>query len=195
MTDPRPPGGEPPPEKPSGKSRRRTHSSYSREVAVAICERLADGETLGAICEDPAMPARSTVYLWLADQEEFRLMRAAADMDQADVWADETLEIADDARNDWMERHGKNNAGWRENGESVNRSKLRIWTRMWLAARKNPKKYGNFTRTELTGKDGNPLSPPTFQISFEDGAPGAPSNDPSSSGDGAEPPADEGAPA
>jgi hypothetical protein len=52
-----------------------------------------------------------------------------------DAIAEECLNIADDASNDWMERTGEKGAGWMLNGEHVQRSKLRIETRLKLLAK------------------------------------------------------------
>ncbi len=70
---------------------------------------------------------------------------------QADALFDETLEIADDGRNDWMERHNEEGEaiGWRENGEAIRRSQLRIDTRKWIAAKLRPKKYGDKQQIEF----------------------------------------------
>lgn len=73
--------------------------------------------------------------------------------------ADELLEIADDGQNDWMLRNSPDNPGWRENGEAMRRSQLRIETRKWVAARLLPKRWGDKTVTEITGADGAPLVP------------------------------------
>ena len=51
---------------------------YSTEIAETICDRLAEGESLRAICADSAMPARATVFRWLARNEEFRRSYAIA---------------------------------------------------------------------------------------------------------------------
>jgi hypothetical protein len=53
-------------------------SYYSAEIAETICGRLVDGESLRAICADPAMPARATVFRWLARNQEFRRSYALA---------------------------------------------------------------------------------------------------------------------
>jgi hypothetical protein len=45
---------------------------YSAEVARTICHRLADGESLRAICSDARMPGGATVYHWIAGHKEFR---------------------------------------------------------------------------------------------------------------------------
>lgn len=134
-------------------------TDYSQQMADLICERLANGESLRTICGDEGMPDKSTVFRWLAAHEDFATIYARAREVQAEVLADELIEIADDGRNDWMERRGAEdeNIGWRENGEAMRRSQLRIATRQWIAERMLPKKYGNKTQLEHTGKDGGPI--------------------------------------
>lgn len=133
-------------------------SSYSAAVGDVICERLANGESLREICSDEDMPHKATVFRWLAVNQVFRDQYARAREAQADVLADETIAIADDGRNDWMEKFGKDgeSLGWQINGEAVSRSKLRVDARKWFAAKLQPKKYGD--RTTLAGDAENPLS-------------------------------------
>jgi len=51
---------------------------FTQETADAICDRLADGESLSSICRDPEMPAWSTVHVWMDDDKDFsgRITRA-----------------------------------------------------------------------------------------------------------------------
>lgn len=129
-------------------------TDYSLELADAICERLSGGESLRTICEDEGMPNKATVFRWLAKHDDFATIYARAREVQAEVLADELVEIADDGTNDWMERKNSDgeNIGWQENGEALRRSQLRISTRQWIAERMLPKKYGN--KQQLTGADG-----------------------------------------
>src|SRR4249919_2234657 len=53
-------------------------STFDPEVGAAICRRVAAGESLRAICADPAMPTGKTVWNWARAHEEFRLMKAHA---------------------------------------------------------------------------------------------------------------------
>jgi len=39
---------------------------YTRELDETICQRLANGEALKAICREDAMPASRTVRTWVA---------------------------------------------------------------------------------------------------------------------------------
>ncbi len=132
-------------------------SNYSLDIAIEICARLATGESLNSICRDESMPGLSTVYRWIAAQDEFRELYARAREDQADTLADEIVDISDDAHNDWMERNGKDDVGWQLNGEHIQRSRLRVDARKWVAAKLKPKKYGERVQQELTGADGGPL--------------------------------------
>lgn len=58
-----------------------------------------------------------------------------------------------------MERLGKDGqpVGWMLNGDHVQRSKLRIETRLKLLAKWNPKKWGDKLDLNHAGKDGGPL--------------------------------------
>lgn len=120
-------------------------SKYSRALIEAICARLKKGEPLAAICRDKGMPDPSTVWDWQQSKPEVSQAIAHAREAGEDWLASECLEIADDGRNDWMEKLDKDGqpVGWMLNGEHVSRSKLRIETRLKLLAKWNPKKYGD----------------------------------------------------
>jgi len=64
-------------------------SAFTQEIA-AICERLSNGESLRVICLAEDMPAKSTVFSWLADEQHaaFRTKYALAREARADVLVD-----------------------------------------------------------------------------------------------------------
>lgn len=120
----------------------------AEQIAVhqaVICERIANGESLRQILETEGMPASSTVFLWLSEDAGFSERYARAREAQADALFDDILTIADDGRNDWMERKNADgeNIGWQENGEALRRSQLRVDARKWMAGKLRPKKYGD----------------------------------------------------
>lgn len=117
-------------------------SGYTQEIADRICSQLAEGRSLRTICKANDMPSCVTVYAWLRLHDEFLKQYTRAKEDAADAFAEEMLDIADEASNDWMEIHDKDNPGYRLNGEHINRSRLRVDTRKWIAAKLKPKKYG-----------------------------------------------------
>ena len=96
-------------------------STYSQEIADEVCRRLAGGESLRAICRDEGIPDESTVRLWaLDDREGFAAQYARAREVQFLAIADELLEIADDGRNDWMQRRGNDErGGWDVTAASI----------------------------------------------------------------------------
>lgn len=134
-------------------------SEFSQDIADAICGRLAEGESLRAICDDEAMPDKSTVFRWLGRDAEFRDQYARAREAQADALFDDILSIADDGRNDWMERKNKDdqNLGWVENGEALRRSALRVDARKWMAGKLKPKKYGDKLELENNHNLSDPM--------------------------------------
>lgn len=73
---------------------------------------------------------------------------------RADHVFDEIFDIADDGRNDWMEKRQGDETVWVENGEALRRSALRVDARKWALARMQPKKYGDKITHEGTGPEG-----------------------------------------
>lgn len=120
-------------------------TDFNEALADQLCERLINGESLRKICRDDDMPSASTVCRWLSQNEAFREQYAHARVAQADTLADEILDIADDSSAD--ETEGS------VNHEIVQRSRLRIDARKWLAAKMSPKRYGD--KVALTGGDEN----------------------------------------
>ena len=129
-------------------------SLYTDKLAAKICQRLAEGESLRAICADKAMPAISTVMGWLFDgnHDGFSEQYARAREAQAEIRADEIVDIADDASGDFTaDKDGKLAA----NNEHIQRSRLRVDARKWIAAKLLPKRYGD--KLQHTGDGGGPI--------------------------------------
>jgi hypothetical protein len=103
-----------------------------------ICEQIAEGRSLRAICTDEGMPNKATVFRALGEDEEFRDQYTRARETQADTLFEEVLEIAD----------GPTQADDR---------RVRIDARKWMAGKLRPKVYGDKVQTELTGADGGPV--------------------------------------
>lgn len=126
-------------------------SSYTAPIGDLLCERIANGEALRTIVLDEGMPAESSVYRWLESDAKFREQYARAREQQADHYAAEILAISDDGSNDWMDTNKPDDPGYALNGEHVQRSRLRVDSRKWLASKLAPKKYGDKTDVAITG--------------------------------------------
>lgn len=140
-------------------------SSFTQEKADTICAMLSEGLSLREVCAQEGMPDKSTVMRWLQQNAAFRDQYVRAKEIGVEALAEDILDIADDATNDWMERHDKDgeNAGWQFNGEAARRSQIRIDARKWLLSKLAPKKYGDKVEQTLQGPSGEPLS---ISVSF-----------------------------
>ncbi len=126
-------------------------SIYNSTLAVTICLRLAEGESLRKICDDDDMPAKRTILRWVFDGkhttfvEMYKLARQA----QAELMADEIVDIADDDAKDFTrDDNGKRVV----DHEHVQRSRLKVDTRKWIISKLLPKIYGD--KLQHTGGDG-----------------------------------------
>lgn len=105
---------------------------FSPDLFDKVCERLANGESLRKICRDDDMPSTASVCKWLANDDGGKLVEQytrAREM-QADALFDDCLDIADQYE------------GAEEEVDHIQRAKLRIDTRKWMAGKLRPKKYG-----------------------------------------------------
>jgi hypothetical protein len=144
-------------------------TDYTPEIGSAICAEIALGYSLRTICTTGSMPCVATIFNWLRVHPEFLEQYTRAKEEQADALAEEMLDIADDGTNDWVEKNGKDGKPFIAlDAEHVQRSRLRIETRKWIASKLKPKKYGEKVNVEATGKDGTPLNPPTVHIFLPD---------------------------
>lgn len=129
-------------------------SSYDPVVAEKICEMLSEGIPLREICRMEGMPAWRNIYFWMARDDDLSAHIARAREAGYDAIAEECLDIADNSTNDWMDREIRNARGQIEvtrvaDTEHIQRSKLRIETRLKLLAKWRPEKYGE--KTVITG--------------------------------------------
>ncbi|WP_342711523.1 terminase small subunit protein [Bradyrhizobium sp. B124] len=136
-------------------------SDYSLELAALICDRMAEGESLRTICKADDMPARSTVFLWLAAHKEFSDLYARATDARAHLLAEEILQISDDGSND---TYRDSDGNVMTDHDVIARSRLRVDSRKWLAARLAPRKYGDKITQEHTGADGGPIKQEVSRI-------------------------------
>lgn len=123
-------------------------SDYTPELADRLCEQLAEGKSLRKVCQADDMPSLSTVFRWLRVHPEFQQQYVRAKEEAADLFADEIVEIADDASGDFIP--GKD--GPVLDSEHVQRSKLRIDARKWIASKLKPKKYGDKLEVDNKGE-------------------------------------------
>lgn len=111
-------------------------AKYTKEIADLICEEIATtSKSLRTICLDDKLPSVGTILKWLREDENgFLAQYARAKDQQADMLAEEILEISDHTEEDHTPFTGAN---------VVQRDKLRIDARKWIASKLKPKAYGD----------------------------------------------------
>lgn len=125
-------------------------STFTQSLADEICERIADGESLRAICSDDAMPAKSSVFKWLGQDEAFADQYARAREAQADSLFDDILLIADTTQEGEKIKVGPNGLET-TTFDMLEHRKLRVEARKWMAGKLAPKKYGEKQQLEHSG--------------------------------------------
>jgi len=134
-------------------------SKNTPELRQEITDRLSNGEPLAQICRDSWMPALRTVYDWIEADAEFSAHFARARMSGFDIIAQDCMTIADDGRNDFVAARAADGdeSAMKYDADHVQRSKLRIETRLKLLAKWDPKRYGE--RQQVDVNDVTPLRP------------------------------------
>lgn len=111
-----------------------------------ICDKLATGMSLRAICREDGMPCRASVLRWADQDPVFATKYARAREAGVEVHVDEMIEISDNL--EIPPEHKKHMLG----------------TRQWVASKLIAKKYGTKVQQEVTGPNGSPLGPAVIVI-------------------------------
>jgi terminase small subunit-like protein len=106
------------------------------EQAEQVLRLISNGMSVFKACGEVHI-ATNTWYDWLRAMPALELRYAHACADRAAKLAEEAHDIADQAVN------AKDNT-------AVQAAKLRVDTRRWFAAKLDPKRYGDYQRTEMT---------------------------------------------
>ena len=105
-----------------------------------IIQEIENGRALRKICKDEKALNKNLFYQLINKDEVKREQYARATEIRADAIFDEIIEIADDDKHDTIiDEKGRAI----ENKEWVNRSRLKVDARKWIASKLNPKKYGD----------------------------------------------------
>lgn len=150
-------------QQPRPKSKRPKHyrgfgrpAKYNPSVASEVCRLMATGLSLKKVCERRGMPNMYTVFHWQFTRPDFGNSFARAQMDRAQVFGEEIIEIADDGTNDWVEKVRRDGSVvLLGDHEHIQRSKLRVDARKWLMAKLDPKRWGE--KIQISGDADNPL--------------------------------------
>lgn len=107
-------------------------------VMKAVCERIAGGESVRAICADANMPDRRQINRWIGEDETLRKQYWDACRARTYFHAEEVIEIADTEPDPAVAR-------------------VRIDARRWYCAKFNRVDFGDKVTQEHTGPGGGPV--------------------------------------
>lgn len=112
---------------------------FTQELFDTICRTIAtSSKGLKEICEANGVSSVA-FYSWLQSDNELLNTYTRAREAQADYLADEIISISDHSEEDHTAFTGAN---------VVQRDKLRVEARKWIAAKLKPKKYGDKVEIE-----------------------------------------------
>ncbi|MDK2957825.1 MAG: hypothetical protein PWQ57_3323 [Desulfovibrionales bacterium] len=117
-----------------------TPTRYTPQLARSLCARIANGESLSKVCEDPAMPCRATVYRWLEKKETFRRLFNQSVMLRTDGIFDDFYEKIQSTTED-----------------NAQARRVQLEALKWYLGRMNPTKYGDRQHMEVKDSDGVPV--------------------------------------
>ena len=139
-------------------------TTYTDKVAHQICDRIAEGEPLRAICRDMGIAWR-TIYHWRSDNEEFAARIAIARAQGMEAILEDILDIADQPELGLEVTESEDGKKSTKKSDMLGHRKLRIDTRLKLLAKWDPSKYGD--KVENTHK-GDPAAPLTLILNGSD---------------------------
>ena len=123
--------------------RRKERLPFDRAIAAEICEQIAEGGVLKAVCasrED--FPSPRQARRWLRGNEAFAAEYAKACVERLSAWEDEIVLIADDDSKDKVEKRTARGLVLETDAAAVSRSKLQVDARKALLRANNPQKWG-----------------------------------------------------
>lgn len=120
------------------KPKRGRPPKYTRSLAEEICITIMQSNkgTKRLCLENPHWPCQDTLFTWIKNDYEFSEQYKAAKMMQFYDLADEIWEIAENIE---LETEGRHMV--KKNRVILQRAKLQISTRVWIASRLVPRTH------------------------------------------------------
>lgn len=120
----------------------------THQAILRVIDWLPRYNSLAQLFADKPGISQSAFYRWMAQDRRglYREAYARAQDARADKLVDEILRISDDASNDYTVDADGNTVVDHEN---IQRSRLRVDSRKWLAGKMAPKRYGDRLALEV----------------------------------------------
>lgn len=126
---------------------------FDEQIGRLVVLTLAAGASITDLCRRPGYPTPWVLRRWCDEHSDFALEIATAQQVRAGYLVDEAMMIADDDEGDYTSVICKN--GEMElvfNHQHVNRAKLRVDTRKWVASRLFREAWGESKHINVDAK-------------------------------------------
>lgn len=134
-------------------------SDYDAVTGDRLCGLVAEGRSVRSICREYEWaPCLTTFYRWLRTFPAFAKQYETAKEESADALADDILDIADDENRDYKTVTDQNGTQVVIDKDNIQRARLKVDARKWIASKLKPRKYGDFSKSEISGPNGGPIS-------------------------------------
>jgi hypothetical protein len=134
-------------------------STCTPEIIESICDRIAQGELLPALCKEHGVSIWA--FLRAVDaQPDGAQLYARARETRLSLWAEEITEIADSPQEGQTIEETADGVKIKR-GDMTEHRKIRIDARKWLLARLASQLYGDKITNQHTGANGGPI---TFRL-------------------------------
>lgn len=111
------------------------------QIVTAVCARISRGALVKDACKAEKIDA-DLIRDWTSSDDALALLYARARSNQAHAIAEEAVRISDEKA---------------ASPEAVQRNRLRVDTRKWMASKIAPKLYSERLVNEHSGPDGGPI--------------------------------------
>lgn len=111
-------------------------SGYSIDTVERVCERIAEGDSLAAVCRQDWAPAVRTFLHWISEHEE---------AERAYVFALEAKAI-------WVEEQCQQIAMSATDRDSASAARVKLEHFRWIMSKQAPSKYGDRLDVSLEHK-------------------------------------------
>lgn len=126
---------------------------YMDSLAAMVVQNIANGATLTATCSMPGFPTPWVLRRWCGERPDFAEALNMAQEVRAAVLVDQAQDIADDASNDYI-MVLRPDGRYEEvvNHANVQRSKLKVEVRKWVAGRLHRAAWGDSKQVDINAK-------------------------------------------
>jgi len=134
--------------------RKATKPEVSSRLVNVIIQRVANGESLRAICRDEGMPPRTSVRKRINQSSSLRAQFARACEERAELLCDDLLDISDSTQVGEVVTTGPKGVEVKQ-ADMLGHRQLQVDTRKWLLSKLMPHRFGE--RVEHTGAGGGAI--------------------------------------